>query len=110
MVLISTSGILNLLIALCNVLYSTRKETIKIDWAAYPQYNAPEEFAPFMLDNLHLYYVNAFENAASTMETSAVSAENMARLILSRLSAKKLESWSDAERSNTNDTGLHEEL
>lgn len=28
--------------------------------------------------------MNAFENAASTMETSAVAAENVARLILSR--------------------------
>lgn len=29
--------------------------------------------------------MNAFENAASTMETSAVAAENVARLIASRL-------------------------
>ena len=55
-----------------------RKETIKIDWAAYPQYNAPEEFAPFVLDGLHLYYVNAFENATSKMETIAILAENLA--------------------------------
>lgn len=65
-----------------------RKETIRIDWAAYPQYHAPEIFAPFILDGRHLYYVNAFENAASTMETSAVSAENIARLILSRYFGK----------------------
>lgn len=38
-----------------------------------------------MLDGLHLYYINAFENAASTIETSAVAAENVARLILSRI-------------------------
>lgn len=61
-----------------------RTETIRINWGAYPHYNAPEVFAPFILDGRHLYYVNAFENAASTMETSAVSAENIARLILSR--------------------------
>ena len=66
---------------------SLRKETIRINWAAYPHYSAPEVFAPFVLDGLHLYYVNAFENAASTMETSAVAAENIARLILSRYSS-----------------------
>ncbi|KAL4561301.1 hypothetical protein LXL04_033465 [Taraxacum kok-saghyz] len=36
--------------------------------------------------SIDLYYVNAFQNAASTMETSAVAAENIARLIVSRLS------------------------
>lgn len=61
-----------------------RQETIRINWGAYPQYNAPEVFASFILDGRHLYYVNAFENAASTMETSGVAAENIARLILSR--------------------------
>ena len=44
-------------------------------------------FAPFILDDWHLYYINTFESAASAMETGAVSAENMARLILSRVSA-----------------------
>ena len=58
-------------------------------------------FAPFILDDRHLYYVNAFENAASTVETSAVAAENIARLILSRFfgqprfSSSNLESNSD---------------
>lgn len=61
-----------------------RTETIRINWGAYPHYTAPEVFAPFILDGQHLYYVNAFENAASTMETSATAAENVARLILSR--------------------------
>lgn len=65
-----------------------RKKTIRIDWAAYPHFKAPEVFAPFILDGQHLYYMNAFENAASTMETSAVAAENIAQLILSRFFAK----------------------
>lgn len=69
---------------LLNDIFSVRQETIRIDWGAYPRYNAPEVFASFILDGRHLYYVNAFENAASTMETSAVAAENIARLILSR--------------------------
>ncbi|KAL0378171.1 UNVERIFIED_CONTAM: Farnesylcysteine lyase [Sesamum radiatum] len=72
--------------ALLDDIFSVRVETIKINWAAYPHYRAPETYAPFILDGNHLYYVNAFENAASTMETSAVAAENIARLILSRLS------------------------
>jgi prenylcysteine oxidase / farnesylcysteine lyase len=33
--------------------------------------------------------VNTFESAASAMETGAVSAENVARLIISRLSLPK---------------------
>ncbi|XP_075660291.1 farnesylcysteine lyase [Castanea sativa] len=70
--------------------FSVRQETIRIDWGAYPHYNAPEEFAPFILDDRNLYYVNAFENAASTMETSAVAAENIARLILSRFFSQVL--------------------
>lgn len=71
--------------SLLDSIFSARKETVRINWGAYPHYKAPEVFAPFILDDEHLYYVNAFENAASTMETSAVAAENVARLILSRL-------------------------
>ncbi|XP_075498417.1 farnesylcysteine lyase-like isoform X1 [Primulina tabacum] len=70
---------------LLDKIFSVREETIKINWGAYPHYHAPEQYASFILDDNHLYYVNAFENAASTMETSAVAAENIARLILSRL-------------------------
>lgn len=65
---------------------SARKETIRINWAAYPHYEAPEEFAPIVLDGKQLYYVNTFESAASAMETGAVAAENVARLIISRFS------------------------
>ncbi|PHU01181.1 Farnesylcysteine lyase [Capsicum chinense] len=75
--------------ALLDRIFSVRNETVKIDWGAYPHYHAPEVFAPFILDGHHLYYVNAFENAASTIETSAVAAENIARLILSRLNGQE---------------------
>ncbi|XP_010269070.1 PREDICTED: farnesylcysteine lyase-like [Nelumbo nucifera] len=71
--------------ALLDHLFSVRKETLRMDWGAYPHYTPPEMFASFVLDGLHLYYINAFENAASTMETSTVAAENIARLVLSRL-------------------------
>jgi prenylcysteine oxidase/farnesylcysteine lyase len=70
---------------------SVRNITKRLDWAAYPRYTAPEKFAPFLLDGKHLYYVNAFENAASTIETGAVAAENVARLLLSRLFDSVLE-------------------
>lgn len=69
---------------------STRKTTIRIDWAAYPHYTAPERFSSYILDGKHLYYINAFENAASAIETAAVSAQNVARLLLSRLSNEPL--------------------
>ncbi|XP_051189071.1 farnesylcysteine lyase [Lolium perenne] len=70
---------------LLDQIFSTREETIRIDWPAYPHYHAPEDFAPIILDGKHLYYVNSFESAASAMETGAVAAENVARLIISRL-------------------------
>ncbi|GJN01215.1 hypothetical protein PR202_ga18462 [Eleusine coracana subsp. coracana] len=65
-------------------IFRRRKETIRINWAAYPHYEAPEAFAPIVLDGKQLYYVNTFESAASAMETGAVAAENVARLIISR--------------------------
>ncbi|XP_078179315.1 farnesylcysteine lyase [Carex rostrata] len=71
--------------SLLDQLFSVRKETVRINWPAYPHYEAPEKFAPFLLDQRHLYYINTFESAASCIETSAVAAENMARLITSRL-------------------------
>lgn len=80
-------------------IFSVRKETIRIDWGAYPHYHAPERYAPIVLDSQNLYYLNAFENAASTMETSAVAAENIARLILSRLSRQGFSSASKLKNS-----------
>lgn len=67
------------------IIPSKKTETIQIDWPAYPHYETPEVFAPIVLDGAHLYYINSFENAASTIETSAVAAENVARLIISRI-------------------------
>ncbi|XP_011015450.1 PREDICTED: farnesylcysteine lyase-like [Populus euphratica] len=86
--------------ALLDSIFSVRKETVRINWGAYPHYKAPEKFAPFILDGKHLYYVNAFENAASTMETSAVAAENIARLILSRFFGKDSSCPSDLKRTS----------
>ncbi|WOH07054.1 hypothetical protein DCAR_0626485 [Daucus carota subsp. sativus] len=95
---------------LLDQIFSARNETIRIDWGAYPHYHSPEKFAPFMLDDIHLYYVNAFENAASTMETSAVAAENIARLIISRSSSKPLSISSDPATSGSIISELHSDL
>lgn len=96
--------------SLLDDIFSTRRETIRIDWPAYPRYKAPEVFAPFILDGKHLYYANAFESAASTMETSAVSGENMARLILSRLSDNVFLSSSQLKCHNCDEEPLHVDL
>ncbi|XP_020575397.1 farnesylcysteine lyase [Phalaenopsis equestris] len=72
--------------SLLDEIFSMRKETVRIDWPAYPHFKAPEVFSPIILDEKHLYYINSFENAASTIETSIVAAENVARLVISRLS------------------------
>ncbi|KAL7255370.1 hypothetical protein ACSBR1_009513 [Camellia fascicularis] len=91
-------------------IFSVRTETIRINWGAYPHYKAPERFAPFILDGRHLYYVNSFENAASTMETSAVAAENVARLILSRSSSQVKSSSSNLKSSSPDAHDLHSDL
>lgn len=96
--------------ALLDRIFSVRTETIRINWGAYPHYNAPERFAPFVLDGHHLYYVNAFENAASTMETSAVAAENIARLILLRSSDKMKSSSSNLNSSTSHAYDRHSDL
>lgn len=96
--------------ALLDQIFSVRNETIRIDWGAYPHYHSPEKFAPFMLDDIHLYYVNAFENAASTMETSAVAAENIARLIISRTSSEPPSISSDYVTSGFIRSDLHSDL
>lgn len=59
----------------------------KHDWHAYPVFDPPERFAPFELEK-GLIYGNAWENAASAMEMSAVAARNSALLVLQHLSAR----------------------
>lgn len=53
-------------------------------WYAYPQFHPPEQYAPFKLAD-GLFYSNAWENAASCMEISAVSAMNSALLVQQKL-------------------------
>lgn len=96
--------------ALLDSIFSPRLQTVRINWGAYPHYKAPEVFAPFVLDGQHLYYVNAFENAASTMETSAVAAENVARLILSRYFSESSLQPSNLKTVNPDADMLHSDL
>ncbi|CAJ1353698.1 unnamed protein product, partial [Effrenium voratum] len=51
-----------------------------VDWYAYPQYEVPQSFRPFVLDQ-GVYYINAVEQVASAMEMSLVGARNVANLI-----------------------------
>lgn len=59
-----------------------------VSWMAYPQYDPPEEFPPFILDD-GVFYVNAVEMAASAMEMSAIGAKNAALLAMEYLVVKK---------------------
>ena len=61
-------------------MFTTRgKEEVIVDWLAYPAYNPPEEFPPFILDD-GVFYINGIEKAASAMEMSAIGAKNVALL------------------------------
>eukprot|EP00879_Flechtneria_rotunda_P022346 GHRR01023577.1.p1 GENE.GHRR01023577.1~~GHRR01023577.1.p1 ORF type:complete len:446 (+),score=200.88 GHRR01023577.1:606-1943(+) len=53
-------------------------------WKAYPRFDPPEKFAPFLLGPA-LCYNNALENAASAMEVAAVAARNCALLLQKQL-------------------------
>mmetsp|Transcript_59966 Transcript_59966/g.118951 ORF Transcript_59966/g.118951 Transcript_59966/m.118951 type:complete len:575 (-) Transcript_59966:54-1778(-) len=52
-----------------------------VDWHAYPQHSAPQSFRPFVLDNAGVYYVNAIEQAVSSMESSLLGARNVVNLV-----------------------------
>ena len=56
----------------------------KFPWYAYPKFQPPEQYAPFKLAD-GLFYGNAWENAASCMEISAISAMNSALLVQEQL-------------------------
>ena len=58
-------------------------------WYAYPKFQPPEQFAPFKLAD-RLFYSNAWENPASCMEISAVSAMNSALLVQQALNQTSL--------------------
>ena len=63
-----------------NKLFREISDEKEMDWmAAYPEYNPPEEYPPFVLDD-GMFYINAIEKAASAMEMSAIGAKNVSLL------------------------------
>lgn len=50
-------------------------------WLAYPVFNSPEEFAPYVLDS-GFFYNNTVENSASAMEMSAIAAKNVVNCLI----------------------------
>ena len=66
-------------------LFSEIEGEAAVDWLAYPQYQPPEHFPPFILDD-GVFYVNAIEQAASAMEMSAIGARNASLLAAEYLS------------------------
>lgn len=60
-------------------IFLKRGEPVAVDWLAYPEYNPPEQFPKFVLDD-GVFYVNAIEKSASAMEMSAVAAMNVSLL------------------------------
>lgn len=58
---------------------SSPKNEKTVPWLAYPHYDVPEQFSPFLLDE-GVFYVNAIERAASAMEMSAIGGRNAALL------------------------------
>eukprot|EP01025_Chloroclados_australasicus_P018855 TRINITY_DN20046_c0_g1_i1.p1 TRINITY_DN20046_c0_g1~~TRINITY_DN20046_c0_g1_i1.p1 ORF type:complete len:510 (+),score=55.11 TRINITY_DN20046_c0_g1_i1:52-1530(+) len=59
------------------------------DWLAYPHFNPPEKYAPFVLSP-GLIYNCAMDHAADAMEVSAVSAMNSALLTAKYLGYEKI--------------------
>ena len=68
-------------------------------WLAYPVFSPPEKFAPFVLVD-GLLYNNAWENAASALEMSAISARNSAQLIYEQYLRVMTERASTCDLSN----------
>lgn len=65
-------------------LFSHVNSTFVKDWLAYPHYNPPTSFLPFVLDD-HMFYLNTIEWAASAMEMSCLSAKNVALITAASL-------------------------
>jgi prenylcysteine oxidase/farnesylcysteine lyase len=75
----------------------------KIDWYAYPKYDRlinnekRKEFPPVIIDSKErVFYINSIEWSASCMETSCISARNIALMI-----SKKVQKVEKTNKSNT---------
>ena len=49
------------------------------DWFSFPEYQPPEQFPPFIIND-GVFYINTIKKAASGMEMSAIGAKNIAFL------------------------------
>ena len=57
------------------MMFRTIEAQTTVDWLAYPEYNPPEAFPPFVLDD-GVFYINGIEKVASAMEMSVIGAKN----------------------------------
>jgi len=71
---------------LLDQIFAKRDATEELCWQAYPVLRPSDELPPFRLAD-GLYWVNAMEFAASTMETEVVAARNVANCILAEFSS-----------------------
>lgn len=69
-------------------LFDNLTEVGSQDWYAYPTFSPPEHFSAFQLAP-GIFYSNAWENAASAMEMSAISGRNSALLAKEHLAARR---------------------
>ena len=65
-------------------MFSEIESQLTVDWLAYPKYEPPEKFSPFILDD-GVFYINTIEKAASAMEMCAIGAKNVALLTKNHL-------------------------
>jgi len=71
---------------LLDQIFAKRDATEELCWQAYPVLRPSDELPPFRLAD-GLYWVNAMEFVASTMETEVVAARNVANCILAEFSS-----------------------
>ncbi len=75
------------------------------EWLAYPHFDPPESFPPFMLTE-GVCLNNAWENAASAMEMSAVAAKNCALLLSAHLRGSLVRAGSGSAAATTGQAEL----
>lgn len=66
------------------------------EWKAYPHFDPPEAFPPFKLTE-GVCLNNAWENAASAMEMSAVAAKNCVLLLAKHLNNTQMKGSEDPD-------------
>jgi len=69
---------------LLDQVFKGRSFTLRHEWKAYPvlQPYPAEEWPAIVLDRPGIYYINSFESAVSTIETTIIASKNVVNLIL----------------------------